>query len=489
MAGRRKHFDTSNMSSDEAFGIINGLPSDTDSEGDIDSDDSYASDAPLSKLVTAEDELELDVDSDESYDSDGPLSKLVTDQEELELDDNETEIVDHSEALEPELPSHSCNNPPINEPQPPSGPSNLRKRGRSPELPTEEDEPVPPCAISSISRSTYRRSKRVQSPELATEEDGPDVPTTGAFTGDITGITNDSPELKSIIWRKKNLQVHVNEVVFRGEKQLPANLKELNTPYDCIRYFLNDDFFRQLSEQTNLYARQKNISTKFTTDATELRQFIGILIFMSVYRYPNVRSYWARHSFEGIRQTMPVLRFEQIRRHLHFNDNSTMIGKDRPEYDKLHKVRPLITHFNNVFLSVPMLSRLCVDEQMCATKMTRSSLRQYLPNKPHKWGFKLFPLCDSKGFSYAFEIYAGAGDNIVPPNAPNLGASSNVVVRLSQHIPNFLNHILYFDNFYTSLGLVVYLRSRGIYSLGTVRTNRVPNCKLSSDAEIAKKKS
>lgn len=90
--------------------------------------------------------------------------------------------------------------------------------------------------------------------------------------------------------------------------------------------------------------------------------------------------------------------------------------------------------------------------------------------------------------AYAFDIYSGAGDNVIPENAPDLGASSNVVIRLSAKIPNDVNHILYFDNFYTSLGLLTYLRSRGIYSLRTLRANRVPNIKLSSDAELAKKK-
>lgn len=92
-----------------------------------------------------------------------------------------------------------------------------------------------------------------------------------------------------------------------------------------------------------------------------------------------------------------------------------------------------------------------------------------MPNKPHKWGIKLFVLCDSNGFAYRFEIYNGAGDNIILPDTPDLGATSNVVVRLSQTISNFVHHILYFDNFYTSLPLLVYLRARGIYSLGTVR--------------------
>lgn len=70
------------------------------------------------------------------------------------------------------------------------------------------------------------------------------------------------------------------------------------------------------------------------------------------------------------------------------------------------------------------------------------------------------------------------------PGMPDLGACSNVVVRLSQSIPDMQNYIVYFDNFYTSVGLLVYLRSRGIFSLGTVRANRLPNCKLPTDADL-----
>ncbi|XP_045463751.1 piggyBac transposable element-derived protein 3-like [Harmonia axyridis] len=117
-----------------------------------------------------------------------------------------------------------------------------------------------------------------------------------------------------------------------------------------------------------------------------------------------------------------------------------------------------------------------------------SHLRQYMPAKPHKRGMKLFVLCDSYGFSYAFELYSGAGDNKVPSGVPDLGAASNVVSRLSQIIPDHKQHILYFDNYYTAIPLMIYLYSRGIFSLGTIRTNRIANCKLSTDKQVQKEK-
>lgn len=54
-------------------------------------------------------------------------------------------------------------------------------------------------------------------------------------------------------------------------------------------------------------------------------------------------------------------------------------------------------------------------------------------------------------------------------------------------VPRNVNHIIYFDNFYTSVPLVTYLAKEGIFSLGTVRVNRLRNCKLPEKNTIMKK--
>lgn len=451
MTFRQKYFNLSKMTDDEISILLNSIPSDDENTSD-----------------------------DEVYDMDDdfilPTNNVVDSEHNTGITDYLQGTMEHdiTTALSDALVY--------------SQPSETSAKLLQPSVSDQNNENIAANDNFPTFSRASRRNKRVRSPELEIEECGPNATPTQTFTGDIMQIRNDNKEFKTILWRKQSLQLHVNQIVFRGVTQLSASLKELHTPYDCLKYFFNDKLFLYLSEQSNLYARQTNVETKFTVDPIEMRKFIGILIFMSVYKYPNVRSYWGKHSFEAIRGTMTVNRFEEIRRYLHFNDNSKAVDRGQPNYDRLFKVRPLVNHFNERFGSVPMLPRLCVDEQMCATKMTGTTLRQYMPNKPHKWGFKLFSLCDSTGFSYAFEIYTGAGDNIIPEGAPNLGAASNVVVRLSKNIPNFINHVIYFDNFYTSLGLLIYLRSRGIYSLGTVRTNRVPNCKLSSDAALSGKK-
>ncbi|CAG4960851.1 unnamed protein product [Colias eurytheme] len=64
----------------------------------------------------------------------------------------------------------------------------------------------------------------------------------------------------------------------------------------------------------------------------------------------------------------------------------------------------------------------------------------------------------------------------------------NVVIKLSRAIPRRMNHIVYFDNFYTSLPLMYYLAKQGIWCLGTVQRNRLgKSCKLPTKQQVMAK--
>ncbi|CAK1547958.1 unnamed protein product [Leptosia nina] len=120
---------------------------------------------------------------------------------------------------------------------------------------------------------------------------------------------------------------------------------------------------------------------------------------------------------------------------------------------------------------------------MCSTKIAHF-LKQYLPNKPHKWGYKLFILCYLMGYAYIFEVYSGQEEK---KDEPDLGITNNVVIRLARAIPRMNNHIVFFDNFYTSLPLVnYYLNKQGIQYVETIQQNRVPNCRLPDKKELMK---
>lgn len=283
---------------------------------------------------------------------------------------------------------------------------------------------------------------------------------------------------RKLIWKKKNIEFDESKITFKGNSDLGPELSPLDTPYACFNYFFSEDFMARIVEETNLYATQKNPANTTATNLSDLRKFFGILIYMSVQHFPNIRAYWSpKYGYEPIYSVMSNNRFEQLKKILHFNNNDHHKAIGDPGHDRLFKIRPVIDELNSKFSSVPMDQRLSIDEQMCATKVAHF-LKEYLPNKPHKWGFKLYVLCSLQGFAHNFEVYAGQDLTNKPENEPDLGSTSNIVLRLVRGIPRQVGHIVYFDNFFTSVPLVFYLATQGILSMGTVQQNRIPNLKL-----------
>jgi hypothetical protein len=85
------------------------------------------------------------------------------------------------------------------------------------------------------------------------------------------------------------------------------------------------------------------------------------------------------------------------------------------------------------------------------------------------------------------DIFAGAQSNTVPDGAPNLGASSNVVVKLTQSVPRHHNYKIFFDNWFTGVPLEVHLKKEGLLALGTVKENRVSGATMPTEKEMKKK--
>ena len=101
-------------------------------------------------------------------------------------------------------------------------------------------------------------------------------------------------------------------------------------------------------------------------------------------------------------------------------------------------------------------------------------MKQYLPKKTVKRGFKVWVMADSSnGYFLDLQVYvgrdfAGSGDN----RSGEKGLGARVVLGLSEPLAGCHYHI-YCDNFFSSPKLFMELLSRGLYACGTVRTNRV----------------
>ena len=135
------------------------------------------------------------------------------------------------------------------------------------------------------------------------------------------------------------------------------------------------------------------------------------------------------------------------------------------------KVKPVIPQYQSV------------DEIMVAFK-GKSLLRQFLPAKPHKWGFKLWGRCGVSGFMYDFDLYQGKEPT--ERNASEFGMSGNVVLKLVSTLAPNRNFKISADNYFTSIPLVEKLKGDGFLSTGTIRPNRLKGCPLLSEKELKK---
>ena len=109
-----------------------------------------------------------------------------------------------------------------------------------------------------------------------------------------------------------------------------------------------------------------------------------------------------------------------------FSDNT----KD-DKSDKGYKVRSLINHFNQSFSECVSDDRTqSIDEYM--VKFTgRSSMKQYVKNKPIKLGFKFWFHCASRtGYLYQLDLYLGKEEKTVESLGPS------VVLKMTDCLEN-----------------------------------------------------
>ena len=93
-------------------------------------------------------------------------------------------------------------------------------------------------------------------------------------------------------------------------------------------------------------------------------------------------------------------------------------------------------------------------------------MKQYIPQKPIKRGYKVWVRSDMNCYVCEFQIYTRGIANVAEKN---LG--EKVIKDLSQTLKN-KNYHIYFDNYFTSNDLMITLLKDGISACGTIRKGR-----------------
>ena len=211
-----------------------------------------------------------------------------------------------------------------------------------------------------------------------------------------------------------------------------------------------------------------------------LLAFIGILLTMGMVRQSVTAHFRKPPADEADLRVPSVLNwglshmdFEQTMRYLHFADNRKQIKDPEAEgYDKAYKVRAILKMFQSSCLSGWEPGKhLSIDEMMIRFK-GRLGWRQYMKDKPIKYGIKLWGLCESKtGYLINFDIYCGKNGKKVQKGLAQVVVLALVTVVLTSW-PKWAGGHLYMDNFYSSLTLFAALWALKIQACGTLRDKR-----------------
>ena len=250
----------------------------------------------------------------------------------------------------------------------------------------------------------------------------------------------------------------------------------MTTALGFFRLFFSNAIMQQICTNTNAYA-WRNIQYKSSygdkhgawveTTPQELDKLIALIIYFGLVDVSSFQHYWSTKTlYHGLwaRSMMSQRRFKALMGMLHVVDPAAEDPKD-----KLRKVSSFLDHFKRKFKEFYQpFQNVSVDERMVKSKH-RSGIRQYIKNKPTKWGIKLWLLADStNGYTVDFDVYVGRKAG----NAPSEnGLGYETVMNLLDDYTKQGYHV-YFDNFYTSVKLVKDLFSLGVPSTGTASENR-----------------
>lgn len=299
----------------------------------------------------------------------------------------------------------------------------------------------------------------------------------------------DSAPMVEPIWTKEASEfVAPNIGVFTESTgpTLPGHIDVYNSSsLDYFQLFMSDEVFQEFAVNTNSYAKHcqdikriRNPDYKdkqwCETNPQEMKAYVALNILFGLSPSRRIRHYWSTNAFlrnEGVSRVMSQRRFTKLTEYFHISDRSQEPPRGSEGYDSLYKIRNFMERLQVLF---PMMSKptkeQTIDEGLQPFQ-GRDKKVQYLPDKPKKRGFKMWIRCDSlSGYVQQFEVYTGKRTQDVRKASDN-GPIFDVVDRLTKPIQDKFHHV-YFDNYYTSIPLLLYLLGKNTYACGTIQSRR-----------------
>lgn len=235
-----------------------------------------------------------------------------------------------------------------------------------------------------------------------------------------------------------------------------VDLADNCTESDCFRAVFDEQLVGHIAEETHRFCHQykdslggdlkqfSKVNKWYDTTTSEIYTFLATLMLMAHNTKNKITrpNYWSTDPLLEspiFRKIFSQDRFLLFLRMLHFCNNENQIPGDR-----LHKITIVLNSLKVKFAQVfSPFKTLFIDESILQWK-GRLIFKQYMPNKRHRFGVKLFELCDcTTGFIMDMIVYTGNQTAINIEE--NIGISGSIVTTLMEPYLH-LGHTLYVDN-------------------------------------------
>lgn len=281
----------------------------------------------------------------------------------------------------------------------------------------------------------------------------------------------------------------VDNTIPYTEGPTPAT-HHVQTPLQSMELFFDELFIQEIVTHTNsfidLVARKYKVlrnSIQHTT-TIEVKALLGILIMTAVRKdnHVSTREMWKLHFGSPIyKAAMSEERFCFLIRCLRFDNLETR--EERRASDKFAPIRTLWDMFVEKCKDNYQPGRnITVDEQLLAFR-GRCGFRQYIANKPAKYGIKIVMACDVNT-SYMLNAMPYIGAHTRPPKGMMLG--EYFTMELLRPYYNTQRTVTT-DNWFTSYPLATSLLEKNLKIVGTIRKKPyIPEEMLKTDGREVK---
>lgn len=280
-----------------------------------------------------------------------------------------------------------------------------------------------------------------------------------------------SCSLRSVRTRRQNIVT----------MHLPGSVRaamDVHSPLESWQLFFSKSLIETVLESTNIYI--DSVRNNYTSDPNmarptsidELNAYFGLLYLAGTLHggKMNIEDFWNTDGtgIEIFRASMSLKRFRFLSRCIRFDNIHTR--EERKAQDNLAAIRTILDMFVSNCNSYYAPSENVTLDEMLVPYRGRCRFRMYIPNKPAKYGIKIFILACSKTYYVKhLEVYAGA-----QPDGPYKvsNKADDVVLRLVDPVKGSGRNLTV-DNWFTSYPIVKrLLQEKNITVVGTLKKNK-----------------